>query len=56
MANIVDTLQNIEKELFNLNKSAFQGKRNRRRDQRINELVKQRSDIYRAMYPGKHKR
>lgn len=56
MANIVEQLQSIEWELFQLNKSVFSGKHNRRRDKRINELVKQRSDIYKVMYPSKHKR
>lgn len=56
MTNIVEQLQSIEWELFKLNKSVFAGKRNAGRDRRINELVKQRSDIYKVMYPSKHKR
>lgn len=56
MANIVEQLQQIDWELFQLNKSVFRGKFNKGRDRRIRDLVKQRSDIYKVMYPSKHKR
>lgn len=56
MSNIVEDLQQIEWELYNLHKSIFSGRRNKGRDKRIAELVKKRSDINKIMYPSKHKR
>lgn len=56
MANIIETLQSIEWELLNLHRSYFSGRRNKGRDKRIALLLKQRSDIYKVMYPSKYKR
>lgn len=56
MASIVEQLQQIDWEIQNLHRSFFAGRRNKGRDRRIDLLLKQRSDIYKVMYPSKHKR
>lgn len=56
MSNIVEELNWIDWQIQNLYRSYFQGKPNKGRDRKIRDLVKQRSDIYKVMYPSKHKR
>lgn len=56
MSNIVEELQYIEWQLFNLHKSYFAKKVNNGRKRQINELLKKRSDIYKVMYPSKYKK
>ena len=55
MANIVEELNWLDWQIQNLFRSFFSGKVNKGRDRKIKDLLKQRSDIYRAIYPSKHK-